>query len=166
MPTLISRPWTRAARRYSLPRMTQLDSNTSPYLADAYANDRKHVFRLQGNVDLPWSLALSGSLNWQSGRPFNRQGRARLDQGSVWVILDPNSDDRRLPSTFVLDLGLGKRWKLGERALLKTDLQVLNVTNEDAHQFVETQRLLPGEQYVPDSYVYPRRYMIRLGIEF
>jgi outer membrane receptor protein involved in Fe transport len=128
-------------------------------------NDREHMFRLQGNVDLPWSMELTGSLNWQSGRPYNRQGRASLDQGNVWIILEPNSDDRRLPSTFVLDLGIGKRWKIGEMEL-KTDLQVLNALNEDAHQFWETQQLGPGDGYVPTDFVYPRRAVIRLGLTF
>jgi outer membrane receptor protein involved in Fe transport len=130
--------------------------------------DREHMFRLQGNVDLPWTMELTGTLNWQSGRPYNRQFQVTglLDQGATTIILDPNSDDRRLPSTFVLDLGLGKRWKLGDRVTLKTDLQVLNVTNEDAHQFWVSQVLDEGESYVKDSFVYPRRGMIRIGIEF
>lgn len=129
-------------------------------------NDRRHMFRVQGNVDLPWNLELSGSLNWQSGRPYNRQARARLDQGNVWVIVEPNSDDRRLPSTTVLDLGLGKRWKISDKVTLKTDVQVLNALNEDANQFWETQRLLPGETYVKDDYVYPRRAILRVALEF
>jgi outer membrane receptor protein involved in Fe transport len=131
-------------------------------------NDREHMLRVQGNLDLPWQMELSGSLNWQSGRPYNRQGRVPndvLEQGAQWVIFEPASDDRRLPSTFVLDLGLGKRWKIGEMEL-KTDLQVLNVLNEDAHQFWETQRLDDGQTYVPDSYVYPRRAVIRIGLRF
>jgi outer membrane receptor protein involved in Fe transport len=142
------------------------DPNEWIHAEQLLQNDREHVLRLQGSFDLPWTMELTGTLNWQSGRPFNRQGRARLSQGSKWIILDPASDDRRLPSTFVLDLGLGKRFRLGSRVELKTDLQVLNLTNEDAPQFWETQRLLPGASYVPDTYVYPRRYMVRIGIEF
>lgn len=129
-------------------------------------NDREHMLRLQGNVDLPWNMEVTGSLNWQSGRPYNRQARARLDQGSTWIIVEPNSDDRRLPSTFMLDASIGKRWNLGGDVVLKTDLQVLNLFNEDANQFWETQRLLPGETYTPTDFVYPRRGMIRIGLEF
>ncbi|MGH9465276.1 MAG: TonB-dependent receptor domain-containing protein [Thermoanaerobaculia bacterium] len=129
-------------------------------------NDREHMFRVQGNVDLPWDMEATGSLNWQTGRPYNRQGRARLDQGSTWIILEPNSDDRRLPTTLVLDASIGKRWNLSTDVVLKTDLQVLNLFNEDANQFWETQRLLPGEDYTSDDFVYPRRGIIRLGLEF
>ena len=81
-------------------------------------------------------------------------------------MLDPNSDERRLPSTFMVDLGFGKRWKLGEELVLKTDLQVLNLLNEDEHQFWETQRLDAGDTFVKDDYLYPRRLMLRVGIEF
>jgi outer membrane receptor protein involved in Fe transport len=131
-------------------------------------NDREHMFRLQGNLDLPWTMELTGTLNWQSGRPYSRLGRVSsdfLEQGAKIVVLEPASDDRRLPSTMLLDLALGKRWELGD-ATLKTDLQVLNVLNEDAPQFWETLVLLPGERYTPDTYVYPRRAVIRIGIEF
>ena len=129
-------------------------------------NDREHMLRIQGTFDLPWDLELTGSMNWQSGRPYNRQGRARLGQGSTWIILDPNDDSRRLPSTLMLDVGFGKRWNLGNDIVLKTDLQVLNLLNDDSHQYWETQRLLPGEDYVKDDYLYPRRAVIRIGIEF
>ena len=124
------------------------------------------MIRLQGSFDLPWDLEATGSINWQSGRPYNRQGRARLDQGSTWVILEPNSDENRLPSTTMVDVGFGKRWSLGKEMVLKTDIQVLNLLNDDSHQFWETQRLLPGETYVKDDYLYPRRAMIRIGLEF
>jgi hypothetical protein len=126
------------------------------------------MFRLQANVDLPWTMELTGTFNWQSGRPYARLGRVSsdfLEQGAKIVVLEPASDDRRLPSTMLLDLALGKRWKIGD-VTLKTDLQVLNVLNEDANQFWETLVLLPGERYTPDTYVYPRRAMIRIGIEF
>jgi hypothetical protein len=130
--------------------------------------DREHMFRLQGNLDLPWSMELTGALNWQTGRPYSRQYRVTglLDQGATTIIVDPASDDRRLPTTFVLDLGLGKRWKLSDRFTLKTDVQVLNVTNESANQFWADLALVEGEVFVEDSYVYPRRAMIRIGLEW
>jgi outer membrane receptor protein involved in Fe transport len=132
-------------------------------------NDREHMVRLQGTVEMPWDLELTGSVNWQSGRPFNRQARpprALIEQSRPWVIVDPNSSGRRLPSTTMVDVGFGKRWRIGGDVTLKTDLQVLNLLNDDSHQYWETQRLDLGDPYVKDDYLYPRRAMLRIGIEF
>jgi outer membrane receptor protein involved in Fe transport len=129
-------------------------------------NDREHMLRMQGNVDLPWNLEATGSLNWQTGRPFARIDRARLDQGSVFFVIDPASDDTRLPSTLMLDLALGKRFQLGGDLELKLDVQVFNVLNEDANTFWESLWVGPDEQYVASDFVWPRRVMIRLGLEF
>ena len=132
-------------------------------------NDREHMLRVQADVQLPWDLELTTSINWQSGRPFNQQTRPTpgvVDQPRPWFIVLENSDERRLPSTLMVDLGFGKRWKIGEEFVLKTDLQVLNLLNEDEHQFWETQRLDAGDTFVKDDYLYPRRLMLRVGIEF
>lgn len=127
--------------------------------------DREHMLRVQANVDLPKRFDFTASLNWQTGRPYARQGRFALGQGLTTVILDPASDDRRLPSTMLLDVGIGKRFEVGD-AEIKLDLQVLNLLNEDSHQFFETLALGPGDRLVPSDFVYPRRGMVRLGIGF
>jgi hypothetical protein len=127
--------------------------------------DREHMLRVQANVDLPKRFDFTASLNWQTGRPYARQGRFALGQGLTTVILDPASDDNRLPSTTLLDVGIGKRFDLG-RAELKVDLQVLNLLNEDSHQFFETLALGPGDRLVRSDFVYPRRGMVRVGIGF
>ncbi len=129
-------------------------------------NDRTHMFRLLGNCTLPWQLDATWSLNWQTGRPYARLAQVWLDQGLKEIIMDPASDGRRLPSSFLLDIGIGRRWTLAEGVVLKTDLQVLNLLNDDAVTYWETLVLQPGESLVPASWVWPRRGMIRLGLEF
>ena len=132
-------------------------------------NDREHMLRVQGTAELPWGLELTGSLNWQSGRPYNRQARTPsrlLNQSREWIIVEPATGDQRLPTTTMLDVGFGKRWNLGKDVVLKTDLQVLNLLNDDSHQYWVSQQLAAGEPYEEDSYLYPRRAVIRIGIEF
>jgi outer membrane receptor protein involved in Fe transport len=128
--------------------------------------DRKHMFRVQGNFTLPWGLELAGALNVQSGRPYSRQARVPLDQGLTTIIVEPASDDRRLPSTALIDLALGKRITLPHDVVLKLDAQVFNLLNEDSHQFWETLVLAPGDTFVESEWVLPRRVMLRLGVEF
>ena len=135
--------------------------------ADQYLQgDRKHMFRLEGDYMLPWDLELNGVVNLQSGRAYNRQTRVPLNQGLTRIIVEPASDDMRLPSTTLVDLAIGKRFKLPRGTTLKVDAQVFNVFNEDAPQFWETLALQPGDRFVPSDWVLPRRVMLRLGLEF
>ncbi len=132
-------------------------------------NDREHMVRVQGNFELPASFLATVALNWQSGRPFARLARipgSLLEQGSQTIVIEPASDDRRLPSVTLLDVGIGRRWSLGGDVQLKTDLQVLNLLNEDENQFWEDLTLGPGEVLVPTDFVYPRRGVVRIGLEF
>ena len=71
----------------------------------------------------------------------------------------------RLPAQSVLDLALGRRFELG-RAVLKTDVQLFNVFNEDSHDWWQTLLVPPGDEYVPDGYIFPRRLTVRLGLTF
>jgi hypothetical protein len=130
-------------------------------------NDREHMLRLQGNFDLPWNSEFTAALNLQSGRPYSRLARVTdLEQGTQTIVVEPASDDNRLSSVTLLDVGIGKRWDVGNDVVLKTDFQVLNVFNEDENQFWEDLTLGLGETLVATDFVYPRRGIVRLGLEF
>ena len=138
----------------------------------ALQNDREHVFQFQGSFELPWQLVGTATYSYMTGKPYNRQllvgGRgtpSELAQGQQSVIAVPATDDARLPDQNNFDLSLGRRFDMG-RAQLKLDLQLLNVFNEDTHDWWEELTVAPDEEYVPDGYLFPRRVMIRLGIEF
>jgi len=138
----------------------------------ALQNDREHVFQFQGSFELPWSLVGTATYSFMTGRPYNRQltvgGRgttSELAQGGVTVIAIPARDDTRLPDQNNFDLSFGRRFELG-RTQLKLDVQLLNVFNEDTHDWWEELTVARDEEYVPDGYLFPRRVMIRFGIEF
>ncbi len=127
--------------------------------------DRKHVFQLQGNFDLPWQLEGSAIFRWLTGRPYNRRALVSLDQGVVDLILESASDSLRLPDQAILDLTLGRRFELSSGFALRFDAQLFNVLNEDAHDFWASGAYRRG-QFVPDAYVLPRRVMLRLSVDF
>ncbi len=129
-------------------------------------NDREHMLRFQGNFALPWDFELTTSVNWQSGRPTSRIDRARLDQGNSYFIVEPNAAEGQLPDVFLWDVAFGKRWQLGKGVLLKTDVQVFNVLNRGTPTYWATQWVWSDEEYIADTWVYPRRAQIRLGVEF
>ncbi len=138
----------------------------------ALQNDREHVLQFQGSFELPWQLKGSATYTYMTGKPYSRQVRiggrgspAPLAQGQQRVIAVPASDDARLPDQNNFDLSFGRRFDLG-RAQLKLDLQLLNVLNEDTHDWWQELTVGPDEEYVPSGYLFPRRVMIRLGLEF
>jgi len=130
-------------------------------------NDRTHMFRIQGYVQLPWKIDASANLNWQSGRPYARLARVRgLGQGTQTIIVEPASNDRRLPSTTMLDISVGKKFGLPRGFELDLGLDVFNVLNEDANTSWASQVVGVGQQYVDDNWVWPRRAMVRVGLRF
>jgi hypothetical protein len=128
--------------------------------------DRRHVFQLQGNFDLPWGLDSSAVFRYMDGRPYNRQVRVPgLEQGTISVIMEPANDDLRLPTRTVLDLTLGKSFSLGAGTALRFDIQVFNILNEDAWDWWEGSAYGEGV-YIPTDYMLPRRIMLRLAFDF
>ncbi len=62
--------------------MTQLDPNTSPYLADAFANDRKHVFHSWSAQGLIQPTVIAGA---KGSRMWDEKGNQWLDFSSQLV---------------------------------------------------------------------------------
>ncbi len=128
--------------------------------------DREHMFRVQGNFEQPLKFLFTTVINFQDGRPHNIQRRTSLGQGLASFIVSPASDDQRLPSQQIVDASIGRRFKLGGDTELKLDLQVLNALNEDANDFFQILRVTPTQGLIPSDWVFPRRLMLRLGVEF
>jgi outer membrane receptor protein involved in Fe transport len=129
--------------------------------------DRPHMFRAQGNFDLPWNLRASTNINLMSGKPYSRQIRVfGLGQGRSTVIMEPASDDQRHPFQSIVDFSIGKRFDLPNDGTFKLDVQMFNIFGEDASDSFQTLRLQEGDVFLPDWWVYPRRIMLRAGVEY
>ena len=106
-------------------------------------------------------------LNVQSGRPEKVVRRVDAPTGASTVFISvPNRDENRMDSQAVLDLSFGKQFILSDWGDFNIDLQLLNVTNEDATTYYNSNELPPGGDYYPVEWVYPRRLTIRLKLAF
>ncbi|MEM1245286.1 MAG: TonB-dependent receptor [Acidobacteriota bacterium] len=139
----------------------------------ALQNQREHVVQVQGNFDLPWKLNANVIYRFLSGRPFNRQVRAggpatnvALNQGAQAVIVRPASNSNLLPDQNVFDLAFGRAFALGGGVSLKIDVQVLNLFNEDAHDFWQTLEVPIGNRFQAAGFLTPRRVMLRTVVRF
>lgn len=129
--------------------------------------DRTHMFRVQSNVDVGWGLRVSGVLNIQSGRPYLRLAQVvGPATGQALTITADASEDLRMPSQAILDLGVQKDFSLGGGVDLDLGLQLLNVTNEDAVEYYSAWILFQGQDFSPASWVSPRRLQVKLQLSF
>jgi hypothetical protein len=148
------------------------DPNNWINATQALQNEREHVFQVQGNFELPWKLTATTIYRYLDGKPFSRQVRVggpasgvQLAQGNQTIIAVPASTSNTLPDQNVLDLALGRGFDLG-KVDLKIDLQLFNAFNEDSHDWWETLLVPQGENYTPSGYITPRRWMLRLSLQF
>jgi hypothetical protein len=128
--------------------------------------DRKHMFRVQTNVDLPWDLRASAILNIQSGRPYSRLAQVVAPSGgALTVTVAPASDAQRMPSQTIFDIGLSKSFSIlnGE---VTFGVQILNLFNEDAAEYWSTWTLYEGDEFVASNWVTPRRAQLRLKFAY
>jgi len=129
--------------------------------------DREHMLRAQATFQLPFKMIASTALNFQDGRPYSRQIRVfDLNQSSTPVIMEPASNSQRYPSQSLLDFSIGKRWTIPGGGELKTDIQVFNLLNDTAYDEFVTLEIQEGETFVPDWWLFPRRIMLRVGVEY
>lgn len=129
--------------------------------------DRTHMFRVQSNVDVGWGIRASGVFNWQSGRPYQRLANViGPTTGTVITVTADTSDNLRLPSQAILDLGLQKTFQLGKGVSLDLGLQLLNALNDDAVEYYSSWVLFPGQNFEPSGWVGPRRLQLRAQIAF
>ena len=109
-------------------------------------------------------------LTIQDGRPYARRARAPsglLEQGTFYsgFIVVPANDDQRLPSQTILDLGLGRKFPVGDQVSLNIDLQLFNVFSEDANAFWDSSDYARGTLNATNR-ILPRRLMVKLGLNF
>jgi hypothetical protein len=95
-------------------------------------NDRPHMFRLMGTVDLPHAaLALSGNFQYLTGKPWAASAQVSLPQGDQRILIEPRGS-RRSSSQTLLDLRVSKPFSVRKLGRIDVMFDVLNVLNDTA----------------------------------
>ena len=170
---LIPRPWYESQNNPFYGSGQGQDPNSYLNLGDGQLlqGDRPHMFRLQSVVFLPWNFLLAVNANVESGKPYSRQirgpGALVGQQPQNFIVeLAGSRDGLRHPTIWMLDLRLGKRINIGDLQL-KLDAYFYNTLNSTASIWNSSLRLeTPGEQFIPSSWVEPRRLMLLAGLVF
>lgn len=120
-------------------------------------NDRPHIFRVMGTVDVPRTgFVVAANLQHFSGKPWAATAQVSLPQGDQRILLEPRGS-RRLSSQSLLDLRVSRRFGAGRVELL---LDVLNLLNDSAEEALATDNLLSPNFGQPTLFMDPRRAML------
>ena len=88
------------------------------------------MVKFTGMYQLPWGLTASAFFQAKQGNPQPLRRRYRLGQGAVYIYRDGYKlGDERLPTLWMLNLGLEKTLKLGDAVTATLVLDWYNVTN-------------------------------------
>ena len=135
------------------------------------ANDRPHIFRVMGSVDVP-RIRLLVAANFQhfSGKPWAARGDVvpTPTQGPRLILLEPRGA-RRLSSQSLLDLRVSKMVRIGAAGRIELMLDVLNALNDAseeslASETLATETVMSPTFGLPATFVDPRRAMIGVRV--
>jgi hypothetical protein len=140
------------------------DPNSLTNASGKLANDRTHMFRSMGSIEVPRTgLIIAGNFQYLTGQPWASTALINLPQGIQRVLLEPRGS-RRLSSQTLLDLRLSKPLRIGEKARVELLLDVLNVLNNKAEEGLADDNLFSQNFGRPSVFIDPRRAM--LGVRF
>jgi hypothetical protein len=88
------------------------------------------------------------------------------NRGWTEIITDPATDDQRMPTQFLWDLGIGKHFNIGKSMALNIDLQILNLLNDDSPEYWRDTNYPADQEPIPGEWVLPRRAYLRLRLTF
>jgi hypothetical protein len=124
-------------------------------------NDRPHVFRMMGKVDVPRTgVSIAANFQYFSGKPWAATTLVSLPQNKQQRILLEPRGSRRLSSPSLLDVRLSKRIFSRESARVEVLVDVLNVLNETAEEELATDDLFSRNFGRPTILTDPRRAMV------
>ena len=127
-------------------------------------NDRPHMFRVSGSIDVPRTGLMVGA-NFQhfSGKPWAASAQFSLPQGDQRVLLEPRGT-RRLPSQSLLDLRVSRVIKLPRAGRVELLLDILNALNDTAAEALATDNLFSPNFAQPSVFMDPRRAMLSVRL--
>jgi TonB dependent receptor/Carboxypeptidase regulatory-like domain len=123
-------------------------------------NDRPHVFRAMGSVDIPRTgFVVAADLQRFSGKPWAATAQVLLPQGDQRLLLESRGS-RRLSSQSLLDLRVSRMFALGGAARVELLLDVLNALNDNAEEGLATDNFFSPNFGRAIAFVDPRRAMV------
>jgi Carboxypeptidase regulatory-like domain/TonB dependent receptor-like, beta-barrel len=128
-------------------------------------NDRPHVFRVTGAVDIPRAgVLLAANLQRFSGKPWAATTQIALPQGDQRILLETRGT-RRLSSQTLLDLRVSKPISFRGGGRVELIFDVLNALNQTSEEELATDNLYSPNFGQPTVFIDPRRAMLGVRLD-
>jgi hypothetical protein len=137
------------------------DPNDLTNASGRLPNDRPHMLRVMGSVDVPRTgVVVAANLQYFSGKPWAAWAPVNVAQNPQQrVLLEPRGS-RRLSSQSLLDMRVSRTIHAGGKGRVELLVDVLNVLNDTAEEGLQTENLLSPNFGQPNAFVDPRRAMV------
>jgi hypothetical protein len=136
------------------------DPNSLTNARGRLPNDRPHLFRVMGSVELPRTgLVFAGNLQHFTGKPWAATAQITLPQEDQRVLLEPRGS-RRLSSQSLLDLRLSRAIPCGRLGRIDLIMDLLNALNDTAEEGLATDNLFSPTFGQTTVFMDPRRVML------
>jgi hypothetical protein len=124
-------------------------------------NDRPHMFRVMGSVDVPRTgFVFAANLQVSSGKPWAATTVVSLPQnGQQRILIEPRGS-RRLSTQSILDVRLSRAFALGRMGRIELLVDLLNALNDTAEEGLATDNLFSPNFAQPTVFLDPRRAMV------
>jgi hypothetical protein len=136
------------------------DPNSLTNARGRLPNDRPHMFRVMGSIDVPRTgFVVAANLQHFSGKPWAATAQVALPQGDQRILLEPRGA-RRLPSQSLLDVRLSRTIAFGGMGRVEVLVDVLNALNDTAEEGLATDNLFSPNFGAATVFMDPRRVMV------
>lgn len=140
------------------------DPNDRTNAGGRLPNDRPHLFRMMGVVNVPRiGVVVAANLQQASGKPWAATTQMTLPQGSQRILIEPRGT-RRLSSQTLLDVRFSKAIPMGGAGQVEVLFDVLNLLNDAAEEALATDNRFGATFGVPTAFVDPRRAMLSVRL--
>jgi len=143
------------------------DPNTLTNARGRLPNDRPHMLRIMGSVEVPRiRVNVAANAQYLSGKPWAATALiSQLPQGDQRVLIEPRGSRRLSPQTLV-DLRVSKSLALGATARVELFADVLNALNDTAEERLANDNIASATFGQPTAFVDPRRAMLGVKLNF
>ncbi len=136
------------------------DPNSLTNARGRLPNDRPHMFRAMGSVDVPRTgLVVAANLQHFSGKPWAESAQIALQQGDQRILLELRGA-RRLSSQSLLDLRVSRTIAFGGVGRIELLVDVLNALNDTAEEGLATDNRFSTTFGQGTVFMDPRRVMV------
>jgi outer membrane receptor protein involved in Fe transport len=140
------------------------DPNSLTNAVGVLPNDRTHMLRLMGSVQIPKThFLVASNFQYVTGLPWAATAQISLPQGLTRVLLE-RPGTRRLSSQTLLDMRVSRPLDFAGRGRIELLLDVLNVLNSTAEERLADDNLFSQNFARPSVFVDPRRAMLGVRV--